>query len=75
VRRPPSSAAWILYQNMLHVWTFLFTPATVAVGVGLVALAYAALEPGWLEGLITSLVLLAFTVYGLRRRPVLGSQD
>ena len=22
VRRPPSDAAWVLYQNMLHVWTF-----------------------------------------------------
>jgi hypothetical protein len=75
VRRPPSSAAWILYQNMLHVWTFLFTPATVAVAIGLLALAYAALEPGWLEGLIASLVLLAFMVYALLRRPVLGSQD
>jgi len=75
VRRPPSSAAWILYQNMLHVWTFLFTPATVAVAVGLLALAYAALDPGLLEGLIASLVLIAFSVYGLWRRPLLGSQD
>jgi hypothetical protein len=75
VRRPPSSAAWILYQNMLHVWTFLFTPATVAVAVGLLALGYAALEPGWLEGLITALVLVGCTVYGLWQRPVLGSQD
>jgi hypothetical protein len=75
VRRPPSSAAWILYQNMLHVWTFLFTPATVAVAVGLLALAYAALEPGWPEGVITAVVLIGVTVYGLSRRPVLGSQD
>jgi hypothetical protein len=75
VRRPPSSAAWVLYQNMLHVWTFLFTPATVAVVLGLLALAYAALEPGWLEGVVGALVLIAFTFYGLWRRPVLGSQD
>ena len=75
VRRPPSGAAWVLYQNMLHVWTFLFTPATLAVGVGLVVLAYAALDPGWLEGLISLLVLLLLTAYALWRRPVLGSQD
>jgi hypothetical protein len=75
VRRPPSSAAWILYQNMLHVWTFLFTPATLAVVVGLLALSYAALDPCWLEGIAASLVLVAFAIYGLRRRPRLGSQD
>jgi len=28
VARPPSSAFWILYQNMLHVWTWQFMPAT-----------------------------------------------
>jgi broad specificity phosphatase PhoE len=75
VRRPPSSAAWILYQNMLHVWTFLFTPASVAVGVGLVALTYAALKPGWVAAVITVLVLVVIAIYVLLRRPVLGSQD
>jgi hypothetical protein len=59
---------------MLHVWTFLFTPATVAVAVGMLALAYTALEPGWFEGLITAVVLIGVTVSGLLRRPVLGSQ-
>jgi hypothetical protein len=38
------------------VWTFLFTPATVAVAVGMLAVAYTALEPGWFEGLITAVV-------------------
>jgi hypothetical protein len=75
VRRPPASASWILYQNMLHIWTFLFTPATVAVVVGLLALAFAALEPGWLEGSVTCGFLIALTLYGFWRRPVLGSQD
>jgi hypothetical protein len=75
VRRPPSDAAWVLYQNMLHVWTFLFTPATVAVAIGLLALSYAALEPGLPAGAITAVVLVGVTVYGLSRRPVLGSLD
>lgn len=75
VRRPPSSAAWVLYQNMLYIWTFVFTPATVAVIVGLLALAYAALDPGWLEGVLASLFLVGVTFYALQHRPVLGSQD
>ena len=60
---------------MLHIWTFLFTPATFAVVGGLLALGYAALEPAWPEGVVSSLVLVVVTVYGLWRRPVLGSQD
>ena len=75
VRRPPSSAAWVLYQNMMHVWTFLFTPATVAVIVGLLALAYSAFEPTWGEGLVVGAVLVVVGWYALRRGPVLGSQD
>jgi hypothetical protein len=75
VRRPPSSAAWVLYQNMLYIWTFLFTPATVAVVVGLLALAYAALDPGWAAGVASALFLAAATWFALRHRPVLGSQD
>jgi hypothetical protein len=75
VRRPPSSAAWILYQNMLHVWTFLFTPATIAVVIGLLALAYASLKPGWVDGLAAFMVLAGVAIYALRHGPVLGSQD
>ena len=75
VRRPPSSAAWVLYQNMMHVWTFLFTPATVAVIIGMLALAYAAFEPTWGEALVVGALLVAVAGYALRRGPVLGSQD
>jgi len=75
VRRPPSSAAWILYQNMLYVWTYLFTPATFAVLFGLLALAYAALDPGWIPGVFVALGLALATSYALRHGPVLGSQD
>jgi hypothetical protein len=75
VRRPPSSAAWVLYQNMMHIWTFLFTPATAAVLVGLVALAYAALDLSGPATAIVAVVLAAVTAYALRQRPVLGTQD
>ena len=73
--RPPSSAAWILYQNMLRVWTYLFTPATAAVITGLLALAYAALEPGLLEGAVAASVLAGVAFYAARRGPALGAQD
>jgi hypothetical protein len=56
------------------VWTFLFTPATVAVAVGMLALAYTALEPGWFEGLITAVVLIGVTVSGLWRRRFLAAK-
>jgi phosphohistidine phosphatase SixA len=75
VRRPPSSAAWVLYQNMMHIWTFVFTPATVAVLVGLIALAYAALDLSAPATVAVAIVLAAATAYALRQRPVLGTQD
>jgi hypothetical protein len=75
MRRPPASAAWLLYQNMLRIWTFLFTPATAAVVVGLLALAYAALEPDLVAGAPAALALVVCAVFAARRGPVLGSQD
>jgi hypothetical protein len=75
VRRPPSGAAWVLYQNMLYIWTFVFTPATAAVILALLALAYAALDPGWLDVVLASLVFVAVAVYVRQHRPVLGSHD
>jgi hypothetical protein len=44
VWRPPSSATWVLYQNMLRTWNCLFRPATVLIGVALLFLAMAAAE-------------------------------
>jgi phosphohistidine phosphatase SixA len=88
VARPPSPAHWVLYQNMLAVWNRQFTPATIAVLLGLLSLAYSVMAltaacP------ITSAVALAATglvavwlvLKGghapLRRRigPWLGSED
>jgi hypothetical protein len=41
VERPPSSASWILYQNMLHVWKRQFIPATYFLVAGLFLLCMA----------------------------------
>jgi hypothetical protein len=41
VERPPSSASWILYQNMLHVWKRQFIPATYFLVTGLFLLCTA----------------------------------
>jgi phosphohistidine phosphatase SixA len=75
VARPPSSSAWILYQNMLRTWNYLFTPASVAAVLGLALLGYGALRPtGWTWLPIGAAVLTTATACH-RFRPVLGSQD
>ncbi|MFD8395365.1 hypothetical protein ACFV2N_40765 [Streptomyces sp. NPDC059680] len=43
VARPPSSAAWVLYQNMMRMWCCLFTTATVLTTSGIALLGYGAL--------------------------------
>jgi broad specificity phosphatase PhoE len=76
VDRPPSSAAWILYQNMMRVWRNLFTSASLLAGAGIVLLGYAALRlRPWqaLEVGIPALVAVALWVRW--SRPVLGSED
>lgn len=39
VERPPSSASWILYQNMIRIWGWQFLPATWLMLFGLFLLA------------------------------------
>jgi hypothetical protein len=63
VSRPPSSSAWILYQKMIHIWLYLFTPATIFVAFGFVVLAYVALELSVVESLVGFLVLVSTAVY------------
>jgi hypothetical protein len=54
-RRPPSSAAWVVYRNMQRTWFCLFTPADVLVALALLILAGALLRLqgrhgyGWLH--------------------------
>ncbi|GAA2208042.1 hypothetical protein GCM10009850_035000 [Nonomuraea monospora] len=81
VSRPPSSAVWVLYQNMQRVWWGLFTPATVGFGLAL-ALMAVILTPGnqasatyvalaSLGGLGAAVVAVLCVWF----RPVLGSDD
>ncbi|MFB4269192.1 hypothetical protein [Nonomuraea sp. GTA35] len=75
VRRPPSSAAWVLYQNMQRIWWGLFTPATISLMAALLVLAVVFLR---VEGLLLGVIGLgALVVAGLWFwfRPVVGSED
>lgn len=45
VARPPSSARWILYQNMIRVWSWQFLPATYLAMTGLFLIGSACLLP------------------------------
>ena len=75
VRRPPRSAAWVLYANMMRVWQWLFTPATVCVGLALAVPAVVLMKPQWWVLLLILLpVALTFGWWGWFR-PVLGSED
>jgi len=76
VDRPPSSAAWILYQNMMRVWRNLFTSASLLVGVAISLLGYAALRIRlWQVLAIAVPVLLIVGLWAWWSRPVLGSED
>ena len=88
VARPPSPAHWVLYQNMLAVWNRQFTPATIAVLLGLLSLAYSVMGVTAAYPIAsavalasTALVLVWLVLKGghvrLRRRigPWLGSED
>lgn len=77
VMRPPSSAAWVLYQNMMHVWSWLFTPAVVLVCIGLMLLGLAVLRPQPSIEEIVAIVAIAVLFRLLYRvlGPRLGSQD
>jgi hypothetical protein len=84
--RPPGSAAWVLYANMLRIWRLRFVPATFCAGAAPVLLAYSLMvgklwpERDRLEasaiflGLILVGVLSAWT-YMLLTRPIYGSED
>lgn len=76
VCRPPSPANWILYQNMIRVWTWLFTPATLAVIAGLLALVYAVFEPPLIIWAVFAVLAAVFyLIYHFLLRPALGTED
>ncbi|WBO69753.1 hypothetical protein [Streptomyces camelliae] len=76
VARPPSSAAWVLYQNMMRVWRYLFATATVLTASGIALLGYGALGfPAWLAIVLVlglSAIVRAWTWWFW---PLLGTQD
>jgi hypothetical protein len=79
VRRPPSSRAWVLYQNMVRIWNRTFVPAVWLVGGGLIAFCQAVIRPDrllewWVvpAGAVGALLVLVWTKAS---RPQLGAQD
>lgn len=75
IQRPPGSATWVLYQNMIRIWNWLFTPATWAVIAGLLILAFAVFQPNFIISLVIVCILLLSVVYYRNFRPVLGTDD
>jgi hypothetical protein len=78
--RPPGSDAWIIYQNMLHVWRWQFVPATsfLVAGIGLLGIALP--RPATIGGILvpilaTVLVIASLFAYSFWRRPHLGVED
>lgn len=79
LRRPPSSAVWVLYQNMQRTWRLLFVPATYAAAIGIIGFAAGRIQPSGTTALISfavAVAVIAITAWwGWRSRPVLGVQD
>jgi hypothetical protein len=82
VWRPPSSAAWVLYQNMIRIWRYRFTSANVAVFLGLIALVLAVFSPYGLDmktlllGMLVFAILLGVYIwFWYFSRPILGTED
>lgn len=80
VWRPPGSDAWIIYQNMLHVWRWQFVPATgfLITGIGLLGTALS--RPADIGGVLVpilaaGLLIATLFAYSWWRRPHLGVED
>jgi len=79
VRRPPSSSAWVLYQNMVRIWNRTFVPAVCLTGAGLVMFCQSLMRPHQTSQwwVLLAGVLGALLVYFWMKvsRPRLGAQD
>ncbi len=77
--RPPSSAAWVLFQNMLRVWHRLFVPATFAAGIAVAATIVALVQPqgpyAWGGAIAAAAVAVAVAWWAWLSHPVLGARD
>ncbi len=76
VWRPPSSALWVLYQNMMRIWRTLFSGAVYSKIGGFLFLTYAVFKPSP----VVFVALSALGVLGLRSiyryfGPHLGTED
>jgi len=80
VQRPPSSAAWVLYQNMMRVWSNAFVPATALGGSGAllvtIALVRPSDDPAWIAVAVAVAVVVGSTwLIARSARPQLGVSD
>jgi hypothetical protein len=76
VQRPPANDWWVLYQNMMHTWRWMFLPACLLIAGGLLALAFAAFSsrsPWWLAIVATAIAIVS--LWSWRQRPRLGAED
>jgi hypothetical protein len=81
VRRPPSSAAWILQQNMVRVWNWLVRMAMIMLGLALSAFSILiVVKPSNLGDLgrpVAAIIVFGVLAYGYLglARPHIGTQD
>ncbi|HEX6677314.1 MAG TPA: hypothetical protein VF486_20085 [Actinomycetes bacterium] len=81
VQRPPSSAAWVLQQNMMRIWSRLVLVAMWTLGIALAAFAVLVLATPTALGNLGPTVLLIAAVgalaigYVVTLRPRLGVED
>ena len=85
VRRPPSSTARVLQEAMVHTWTWIFLPATLLAGLGVILLIGGQawpppkhakpIEPNVWGLALVAVYLLALAVFACIQRPNLGASD
>lgn len=76
VRRPPANDVWVLYQNMMHTWRWMFVPACALIAAGLLAVGLAAFpsRPGEAVAILAG-VITGAGVWTRVHRPRLGAED
>jgi hypothetical protein len=84
LQRPPTSTARLLQINMMRIWSWIFTPATLLAGVGIVLLALGATAEGrddildvqfWHVVVATAGLAALLAVWVAWKRPDLGATD
>jgi hypothetical protein len=81
LQRPPTSAARVLQANMVQIWNWIFTPATMLAGIGIALLALGATAMGrddtlnvqpWLVVVATAALATLVASWVAWQRPNLG---